>query len=107
MARQWSPDQQERDMIVPLLALPDHGPVMRRVEAQGIVVGRETMGRLTPLRAFILAHFTEVWADGVRAGLSHAPATVFTATEGDEIVGFGAHSGNRPGIFGPLGVRPD
>ena len=106
MTREWSPDQQDRDMIAPLLALPDPAPVMRRVEEQGIAVGRESMGSLTPLRAFIAAHFTQVWADGVLAGLSHAPASVFTATDGDEIVGFGAHSGNRPGIVGPLGVHP-
>jgi GNAT superfamily N-acetyltransferase len=107
MTQSWSPDQQDRDMIVPLLALPDTEPVVRRVVAQGIVLARATMGELTPLRAFILAHFTQVWADSVFAGLSHTPATVFTAWDGEQVVGFGSHSGNRPGIFGPLGVHPD
>src|SRR5215212_2130135 len=39
--------------------------------------------------------------------LARAPATLFTAADGDAIVGFAAHSGNRPGIVGPLGVHPD
>lgn len=107
MSPTWSSDQQDRDMIAPLHALPDPEPVLRRVEAQGIVVARATMGDLTPIRTFILAHFTQVWADSVFAGLSHRPATVFTARDGETIVGFGSHSGNRPGIFGPLGVHPD
>jgi GNAT superfamily N-acetyltransferase len=107
MSGPWSPDQHERDMIVPLLALPDLAPVMARVAEQGLVVGRATMGGLTPLRALIASHFTQVWADAVLANLTHAPATVFTASAGDAIVGYGAHSGNRPGIVGPLGVHPE
>ncbi len=107
MTSHWSPDQQDRDMIVPLLALPGSEPALRRVQAQGILVFRATMGDLTPLYAFISAHFTQIWADSIHAALAHRPATVFVATERDQIIGFAAHSCNRPDIVGPLGVHPE
>jgi GNAT superfamily N-acetyltransferase len=107
MFEQWSPDQRGRDMIVPLLALPDARPVMQRMEEQGIVVRRATMGELTPLRAFIGAHFSQVWADDVIAALSHRPASVFVAIHGSTIAGYASHSSNRPNVVGPLGVHPE
>jgi GNAT superfamily N-acetyltransferase len=103
----WSPDQQDRDMIVPLLALPGSEQALHRVLVQDIRVFRATMGELTPLRTFICAHFTQVWADGTQAALAHQPATVFVATERGQIIGFAAHSCNRPDIVGPLGVHPE
>lgn len=102
----WSPDQQDRDMIVSLLALPASEPALRRVQEQSILVFRATMGDLTPLRTFVGAYFTLVWADSTQAALAHRPATVFVASDHGQIVGFASHSGNRPNIVGPLGVHP-
>ncbi len=94
-------------MIVPLLALPDSGPDLRRVAAQGIVVRRAKAWELSPVRSFAEAEFSRNWADEIACAWAQTPRSVFVAMEGEAIVGFAGHSCAHPDVFGPTGVRAD
>src|SRR5579885_3074375 len=81
----WGFRLSDRDMIVPLLALPDSGPALRRVAAQGIVVRRAKAWELSPVRSFAEAEFSRNWADEIACAWAQTPRSVFVATEGEAI----------------------
>jgi predicted N-acetyltransferase YhbS len=101
------PDEHNRDMIVPLLALPDSAPIRARVEQAGVVVRRARAWELSAVRAFVEEQFTRGWADEVSCCWSRTPLCAFVALDGDAIIGFAGYNCAHPGVFGPTGVRQD
>ncbi len=96
-----------RDMIVPLLALPDPAAAVARAEGMGVRVRRALPWDLSPARAFAELWFTRGWADELACAWARVPISAFLALDGPEIVGFAAYDCTHPGVFGPTGVRPD
>jgi predicted N-acetyltransferase YhbS len=101
------PGERLRDMIVPLLALPDAAPVLARAAASGVTVRRAKAWELSAVRAFIEQHFTRGWADEVTCAWGRTPLSAFLAVEGATMVGFAGYNCAHPGVFGPTGVRTD
>lgn len=100
-------DEHNRDMVVPLLALPPPAPALARAAAAGVVVRRARAWEQSPLRSFVEKHFSDTWADEVLPAWSRTPLSAFLAMEDDRIVGFATYNCAHPGLFGPTGVRPN
>lgn len=100
-------DERPRDMIVPLLALPDAGPLLERVAGQGVIVRRAKPWDLGSVRGFAGTHFSARWRDEISCAWGRTPISAFVAVEDEEIVGFAGHHCAAPGVFGPTGVRED
>jgi len=96
-----------RDMIVPLLALPDWTAANARAEAAGVRVRRALPWDLSQARHFVERCFTRGWADELACAWARVPISAFLAVDGPQIVGFAAYDCAHPGVFGPTGVRPD
>ncbi|MBI2761702.1 MAG: GNAT family N-acetyltransferase [Chloroflexi bacterium] len=101
------PDEHNRDMIVPLLALPPSEPVTARAAAAGVAIRRAKPWELSLVRTFIEQHFTPAWADEVQCAWARVPLGAFIAIADSEIVGIAAYGSAHPEVFGPTGVRPD
>ena len=61
---------------------------------------------LSRTRRFIIAHFSEGWADEAQAGFARSPITTFLAVHEKRIVGFASVDATAKGFFGPTGVDP-
>lgn len=94
-----------RDMLVPLLALPDPADALRACTDAGIGIRRAKPWDAGPLRAFVEAHFTRGWADETAAAFARVPASLFLADRDGDILGFAAYDCASRGIWGPTGVR--
>jgi hypothetical protein len=94
-----------RDMLVPLLMLPDPAPAVERARAAGVAVRRAKVWDEPALRAFITGErFARTWAPEAAVAFTRQPAAVFLALRGEQIVGFAAYDCGNRGIFGPTGV---
>lgn len=92
------------DMLVHLLKLPPLAPDVDRLRAQGITVRRAAAYEITPVQAFIKAHFAQGWADEALVGFANKPVTVCIATQEGQVIGFGCYECTRRAFFGPTGV---
>lgn len=94
-----------RDMLVPLLSLPNPTPALHRAHASGISIRRARAWEEPPLRAFIAAErFAATWGPEAAAAFARVPRSVFVATRAEVIVGFAAYDCAARGVFGPTGV---
>ena len=92
------------DMLVNLLNLP---PVSRSLEtlgAAGIIIRRPLPHEAGPVRDFVKKHFGRAWADEIIVGYANKPISLFIATKGGKVVGFGAYDCTCRAFFGPTGV---
>ncbi len=94
------------DMLVSLLNLPEDRELVAELKERGILIRRVQPYEISILREFVLATFSEVWADEVMNAFHHQPPTCFVATHEKRIVGFGAYECTRRDFFGPTGVLP-
>ena len=95
------------DMLVPLLSLPPLDPILQKQRAAGVVVRRTHPFEITPIREFILRHFSVGWADEVVPCYSRQPISLFIAIRDGKVIGFGAYESTRRNFFGPTGVAED
>jgi hypothetical protein len=94
-----------RDMLVPLLALPDPRPALERAAATGVRVRRARAWEAPALRAFIEDQaFARTWGPESANAFARLPASVFLAVRDRAIVGFAAYDCGLRGVFGPTGV---
>jgi hypothetical protein len=104
-----------RDMLVPLLALPDPAPVLARAADAGFRIRRARAWEAPLLQDFITAQtFARTWAPEAANGFANRPISVFLAERavepeaegapGNQIAGFAAYDCGLRGIFGPMGV---
>lgn len=92
------------DMLVNLLKLPPLDPILNEMRESGVLLRRAQPFEITPVRAFIEAHFGTGWADEITPGYFHKPVTIYLALREGRIVGFGAYECTRRAFFGPTGV---
>lgn len=93
-----------RDMLVPLLALPDPADALQRCAAAGVTIQRAKPWDARPVREFVETHFTSGWADESATALARMPASLFLARRGEAILGFATYDCAARGIWGPTGV---
>jgi len=94
-----------RDMLVPLLALPDPGPVIERAGRSGVRVRRARAWEAPAIQRFIADEgFDQRWSAETTIGFGRRPISVFVAERGGAIVGFAAYDCGSRGIAGPIGV---
>jgi len=55
---------------------------------------------------WVAAAFGSGWASECEAAFARSPATCFIARDAYELVGFACYDATAPGMFGPMGVRP-
>lgn len=97
-----------RDMLVPLLALPDPAPAIGRAAAAGVRIRRARAWESPRLQRFIEGQdFAAGWPPEAANAFSRQPIAVFLAERDDAIVGFAAYDCGLRGIFGPTGVARD
>jgi GNAT superfamily N-acetyltransferase len=92
------------DMLVNLLRLPPSDSMLDELRRAGVVVRRAQVWELTPVREFIVRHFSLAWADEIAPGFAHQPVTVYVALREGCLVGFAAYECTRKNFFGPTGV---
>lgn len=94
-----------RDMLVPLLALPNPAPAIERAAAAGVTIRRARAWEAPALAAFIAAQgFWAGWVAESANAFARQPQSVFLALRDDAIAGFAAYDCGLRGIFGPTGV---
>lgn len=98
-------ERRMRDMLVPLLTLPESGAYYRRVRESGVVLRRSQTMEMRQVRDMISGEWP-FWADGVMSAFAGSPVRVFVATQDDAVVGFAAYDIDYRGFFGPTGVLP-
>lgn len=96
-----------RDMIVPLLALPDPAPRITELKKRRVVIRRARAWERTTVSQLADAEFSHRWPDEVACAWTRVPASAFVAFTDDRCVGFIAHSCAYPGVVGPMGVTSD
>jgi len=94
-----------RDMLVPLLALPDLRSAVERARVAGVAVRRARAWEGPRLREFIGGQpFSRNWAAEASNAFARQPIAVFLAERDGAIAGFAAYDCGLRGIFGPTGV---
>ncbi|MGE0542256.1 MAG: Clp protease N-terminal domain-containing protein [Dehalococcoidia bacterium] len=95
----------DRDMLVPLLTLPDPGRAIARVQQAGVQIRRARAWESPAVQAFIVDQaFTATWSAETANGFARRPISVFVAERGGAIVGFAAYDCGPRGVAGPIGV---
>lgn len=92
------------DMLVKLYALPEIGPDLAALAAQGVTIVRA----LAPDKHRIVDWMREVfepgWAAECDVALSRQPVSCFIAVHEKQPVGFACYDATSKGFFGPTGV---
>lgn len=97
----WAP----RDMLVPLLALPDAAPAVGQAARSGVRVRRARAWDSPALQTFITAQrFARTWVPEAANAFARQPISLFLAERQGAITGFAAYDCGLRGIFGPTGV---
>lgn len=97
----WAP----RDMLVPLLALPDPALAIERAAQAGVRVRRARAWEGPALHSFITAQgFARTWAPESANAFARQPISAFLAERDGTLAGFAAYDCGLRGIFGPTGV---
>lgn len=91
-------------MLVNLLKLPEVGPQLERLSRSGIVLRRAQTFEQSIVRAFVLKHFSQGWADEISVAYANKPVTLYLAIRDGAVLGFGAYECTRRCYFGPTGV---
>lgn len=100
----WAP----RDMLVPLLALPDAAPAIEQAARSGVRVRRARAWDSPALQTYITAQrFARTWAPETANAFARQPISLFLAERDGAIVGFAAYDCGLRGIFGPTGIAVD
>jgi hypothetical protein len=94
-----------RDMLVPLLALPDPTPAIERARQAGVHIRRARAWEAPAVQAFIAAEgFAQTWVSEIANAFARQPISIFLAERAGVIAGFAAYDCGLRGIFGPTGV---
>lgn len=92
------------DLLVRLYDLPDRGPAVARVAAQGVTMRRALAPDRKRVLDWVTARFGDGWASECAVAFGRQPITCFIAVEQKQIVGFACHEATTRGFFGPTGV---
>jgi hypothetical protein len=94
-----------RDMLVPLLALPDPAPAIERAGRSEVRIRRARAWEAPVIQRFIADEgFDQRWPAETVNGFARRPISVFIGERGGTIVGFAGYDCGHRGIAGPIGV---
>ena len=94
-----------QDMLVRLYDLKDHGPLMRKLESEGVDIRRPLAAEKSIVIDWVTRHFGSGWASEADVSFSYQPITCFIAIEKGKIVGFACYDSCYRNFFGPTGVE--
>lgn len=94
-----------QDMLVRLYDLKDHGPLMQKLEADGVDIRRPLAAEKSIVIDWVTRHFGSGWASEADVSFSYQPITSFIAIEKGKIVGFACYDSCYRNFFGPTGVE--
>jgi GNAT superfamily N-acetyltransferase len=77
---------------------------MEPLRARGITVRTARAYEKAATRRFVLAHFSQGWADEAEVAFTVAPVGCYLATHERKIIGFAAIESTARAYFGPTGV---
>lgn len=92
------------DMLVKLYQLPELGPVLDTLAADGIQVRRAIAPEKHIVVAWVKENFSAGWASEAEASFANSPVTLYVATHEGKLVGFACYEATCKNFFGPTGV---
>ncbi|MCC6580451.1 MAG: GNAT family N-acetyltransferase [Phycisphaeraceae bacterium] len=92
------------DMLVKLYNLPDAGPAMEQMKAEGVVIRQAMALDYQVVKEWIDKTFSPGWGNEFIAAMSNRPISCILATKDHHVVGFACYDTTKLGIFGPTGV---
>lgn len=92
-------------MLVRLYDLKDHGPLLQKLEAEGVDIRRPLAAEKSIVIDWVTRHFGSGWASEADVSFSYQPITSFIAIEKGKIVGFACYDSCYRNFFGPTGVE--
>lgn len=92
------------DMLVRLYDLPLLDPVLAAQHAEGIDIRRALAPEKHLVTQWVAAHFSAFWQSETEVAFAAQPATIFIATQAQQLIGFAAYDVVRKAMFGPTGV---
>lgn len=93
-----------QDMLVRLYDLPDHTPLMKKLESEGIVIRRPLAAEKSIVLEWVTRHFGTGWASETDVSFSYQPISCFIAIQNGSITGFACYDACYRNFFGPTGV---
>lgn len=91
-------------MLVRLYDLPDHTPLMKKLESEGIVIRRPLAAEKSIVLEWVTRHFGTGWASETDVSFSYQPISCFIAIQNGSITGFACYDACYRNFFGPTGV---
>lgn len=95
-----------QDMLVRLWTLPDKGPALDALKAQGVSIKRVIAPDRGRVLAFVKEQFGDGWMHECEAALSTVPSTSYIAVKEKRVIGFACFEATGKDYFGPIGVDP-
>ena len=93
-----------QDMLVRLYDLPDHTPLMKKLESEGIVIRRPLAAEKSIVLEWVTRHFGSGWASETDVSFSYQPISCFIAIHNGSVLGFACYDACYRNFFGPTGV---
>jgi GNAT superfamily N-acetyltransferase len=93
------------DMLVKLYALPEAGPLLARLGAEGVEVRRALAPEKERVVGWVRQQFGGGWASECEVAFARQPIGCFVAVAEGKVVGFACHDATYRNFFGPTGVE--
>jgi len=94
-----------QDMLVRLYDLPDHMPLIKKLEREGIVIRRPLAAEKSIVIEWVTRHFGTGWASETDVSFSYQPISCFIAIQDGQVAGFACYDSCYRNFFGPTGVE--
>lgn len=92
------------DMLVELYHLRQDEALLSRLQKQGVQIKRALAPDRQKVVDFILANFSQGWADECAAAFSNQPVSCYIAVKNHSVIGFSCYESTAKNFFGPIGV---
>jgi len=92
------------DLLVKLYSLPELGPIVRSLGAEGIQIRRPASYEKSRVLKYVSQTFDDGWSSECDVSFSHHPVSCFVATQAGQLIGFACYECTRKNFFGPTGV---
>jgi len=93
-----------QDMLVRLYDLPDHTPLMKKLEREGFVIRRPLAAEKSIVLEWVTKHYGTGWASETDVSFSYQPISCFIAIQDGQVIGFACYDSCYRNFFGPTGV---
>jgi GNAT superfamily N-acetyltransferase len=97
-------DEDARDMLVKLYAIPSATHSLAKAQELGVVVRRALAPERSIVLKWVATCFSQAWADECDLALRGLPARCFLAIADERIVGVCAYDAIARGVVGPIGL---